>query len=118
MKNLILSIGIVFLTISCAQFRNAPTTDQVKTTISSLQNVCEFMHVLNAVGAEIPGVEECGRIIPALNSDEVDAIVNVMECSELHGMKSKKFALCAVENGWDPLQKKLHEILDKERQGN
>ncbi len=109
MKTLILTIATLSL-MSCSNVKNVPTADEIQKQIDRVTMICNSVKMISDAGVDIPGVEQCETIVPRLNSGDVKVILDVLGCVSVAEPGTKAFAICAVDNGYDPVKEKIEEL--------
>ncbi len=109
MKTLILTIAALAL-FSCSNVKNVPTADEIQKQIDRVTKICSGVKMISAAGVEIPGVDQCDEIVPKLNSGDVKVILDVLGCVSVAEPGTKAFAICAVDNGYEPVKEKIEEL--------
>ena len=110
MKTLITILTIITLT-SCAAMQKAPV-DEIKQTISTVEIVCNSAKMLSDAGLNVPGVDQCEKIVPQLSREEIGVILDVLKCAQDNEPTSKDFGLCAVDKGWEPVRDRIMELTE------
>lgn len=110
MKTLITLLIIPLLT-GCAAMQKAPV-DDIKQTISTVEIICNSAQMLSDAGLNVPGVDQCEKIVPQLSREEIDVILDVLKCANDNEPTSKEFGLCAVGKGWEPVRDRITELTE------
>ena len=97
----------------CAKLKDAQITSTVKDVAQITPVVCEAAKFFASQGRDIPGVNQCEKIVPVLTSDELKQALEIVGCAEQFDVKSVGFADCAVENGWPAIKAKLEQLEGK-----
>lgn len=116
MKNLTILATAILLTACGGRFAGTQyddVIDGVQQAADTTKVVCNTAQILSDQGLEIPGVEQCKKIVEKLNRDEVLVIFAVLNCASEYDVKDKEFAKCAVDVGWEPVCERIIELSGK-----
>jgi len=112
MKKLITVLLTVLFLTSCAAMQKAPV-DEIEKQIDTVTIVCNSAKMLSDAGLNVPGVEQCEKIVPQLTRDEVETILDILKCAQDNEPTSKEFGLCAVDKGWESVRDKIESLTGK-----
>lgn len=94
----------------CSVIQGKKLTNAVGDVAQATSVICETAKIFSDAGADIPNVEQCDKILPVLNSDEMAVVISVLECSEKSKIESPEFAECAGRAGWPVLKTRLQQL--------
>lgn len=117
MKNLtkaIMTMIVVLVLLnlpSCATVDTMGAASDIGRSVDATRVVCETADVLSKKGIEIPGVEQCDKIVDQLESDEMVVVFAVLNCASKYDIREKEFTVCAVDAGWEPVRDRIIEMV-------
>ena len=112
MKFLTTILATLFLT-SCATFDAGKTADRIQDATKKVSSICHAAQNISEAGIPVPEVEKCEQFLPYLKSEEIKAIIDVLNCVESYGKNTIDLTHCAVDSNWRPALKHLRELADK-----
>lgn len=95
----------------CSQIKASKIADAADDVVSITPVLCETAEYFAAKGVEVPGVENCEKLIQFLDKNEVVAALKIVECAREYKDDSEKLASCAMDAGWPLIRAKL-DFLD------
>lgn len=110
MKNLLVILFVVVaMAIGCAGAKPAGVADTALKTAKTTETICRTAKVLSDSGVEVPGVEQCEKIVEQLSSEEIMTIVDVLNCVKQYPVDSVECIECSIKAGWETLKPKLEK---------
>lgn len=111
-KTVIAAFSMVSI-MGCAGMLSENQYNRAKDALDVTETICTSVRLFVDAGVNVPGTDQCDRILPLLDSEDLKTVVAVLDCAAKYEPESEELLECALDNGWPVVRDKIVSLYDK-----